>query len=183
MAWLWGRGQYEKKKKATKPKELKKKYIYIIKKKPPEIFLRCRLKKHLLRNWFANWKISSKAREVSLKFAPAFFWPWPCLAPTPCSSPAVPIAHARRKPQNCSGAEDINPRTWKNSTGKIQPDAVELSKRSHTMGWYFMSLQLQLRTSRYTQSWVAPQHQFARLAEAAFSLSGLIFPKSGQHWS
>lgn len=126
-------------------------------KKIAEICLRWRLKKDLLRNWFANWNISNKAREVSLKSTPAFFWPWPCLAPadratTPYPSPSVPIAHTRMNHRVAVRLKASNPGRGKNSAGKIQPDAVELSKRSCTRGWYFMSLQLQLQRSQvYTE--------------------------------
>lgn len=90
------------------------------------MFLRRRLKKDLLRKWFANWNISNKARVVSLKSTPAFFRPWPCLAPadrpaTPYSSSAVLIAHNRRDHRVAEGLKTPNPghgkkQCWKNPT-------------------------------------------------------------------
>lgn len=120
------------------------------------LFLRWRLEKNLLRNCFANWNISNKAREVSLKSAPAFFWPWPCLAPADREPLPIPPLQS---PLHTPGGTPELQWGWKqqtqdmeNNTGKIQPDAVELSKCSCSTEWYFMSLQLQLQTSQvYTE--------------------------------
>lgn len=147
MVLLWGHEQYERKKKCNKTKKTIK-----LREKKAKIFFRWRLEKDLLRNWFANWNNSNKAREAFLKSTPSFFWARPCLTPadrtgTPYGSPAVcPHCPHQEETQSCSGTKDIKARTWKYSTGKIQPAPVELQNIRAL--WYFMSMQLQLQTSQ-----------------------------------
>lgn len=184
MVLLWGHEQYERKKKCNKTKKTIK-----LREKKAKIFFRWRLEKDLLRNWFANWNNSNKAREAFLKSTPSFFWARPCLTPadrtgTPYGSPAVcPHCPHQEETQSCSGTKDIKARTWKYSTGKIQPAPVELQNIRALRGGISWACNYSFKQARHTQSWVAPQHQFTELAKAAFSLRGFIFPNSGQYWS
>lgn len=150
--------------------------------------MRWRLKKNSLRNWFANWNISNRARQVSLKFTPTFFWPWPCLAPTdrvptPYPSPAVPIAHTRRNHRVAVRLKKSNPGHGKTALEKFNLMQWSCQNIHALWGGISWACNHSFKQARYTQSWVAPQHQFTALAKAAFSLRGFIFPKSGQHWS